>query len=368
VLYWPNATLAPVHIQKDPGGISAALAAMDRKTLLIVGTAESDSPPGVELVDCTRLGARTPLDEFRLVSKLLRDRRPSHVVLLRNRHAFAWTVLLGRLARLGPADRSSGGRRTRWILKLDTDGLAANGWERWGSALFLLFVSVLFDRVVIESSCGYRRLRHCIPWRDKLLFVPDGYSSSLFRPIPHILPSRTPTILSVGRVAPVKGIRTLVDAFGRIAAAHPEWHLRVVGPIEDERYRAEVEEQVRSMHLQGRIRLVGAVSREALLAEYRSASIFCLLSERESFGIVRAEAVVSGLPVVTSEAGCRHDMEQMGFRVVPIGDAVASARALGELASDPELRARLVEIGQAEIRSWDQVTRAILEGTPGTFF
>jgi len=158
------------------------------------------------------------------------------------------------------------------------------------------------------------------------------------------------TILAVGRLAHQKDHATLIDAFASLADRYPGWVLRIVG---EGTLRPDLERRVAQHGLGGRVTLPGTTPR--IEDEYARAGIFAIPSRYESFGMVTAEALAAGLPVI-GFADCpgtneliRHDHN--GWLVeVPPGTARAAALAAGltRLMEDAALRARL---GEAASRS-----------------
>jgi glycosyltransferase involved in cell wall biosynthesis len=100
--------------------------------------------------------------------------------------------------------------------------------------------------------------------------------------------------------------------------------------------------------------------RKRLAALYDEASVFCLPSRAEPYGLVVAEAMAHGVPcVVTGAGGIAHTVEhgETGL-VVPREDAEALAAALLRLLQDGELAARMGEEGRRRVRrvvNWDRV-------------
>jgi glycosyltransferase involved in cell wall biosynthesis len=85
----------------------------------------------------------------------------------------------------------------------------------------------------------------------------------------------------------------------------------------------------------------------------RAADLYCQPNEMpEPFGVVFAEAMLAGLPVVTASMGGAPEVvsEACGRLVAP-GDTVALTRALGELIEDAALRARLGAEGPGRARA-----------------
>lgn len=136
---------------------------------------------------------------------------------------------------------------------------------------------------------------------------------------------RNKNILFVGIDWHRKGGPLLVQAFETVRRAHPDAHLTIVGcsPAVD----------TPNCHV------VGPVSLEAMGHYYRRASVFCLPTTVEPFGIVFVEALNYGLPVVATHVGAVPDMVidgQNGYTVAP-GDGAALARRLIELLDNPAL-------------------------------
>ena len=163
-------------------------------------------------------------------------------------------------------------------------------------------------------------------------------------------------ILFVGRLEKRKGLRYLLEAYGKLKWDLPNIRLIVVGPgnPDKESYRV-----MSSQNLQD-VEFVGRVSYDDLPRYYASADIFCSpATGAESFGIVLLEAMSASKPVVASDIeGFRGVMThgEQGL-LVPKKDSNAMAEALGMLARDPELRRKLGGNGNrlAEEYRWEVV-------------
>jgi len=106
---------------------------------------------------------------------------------------------------------------------------------------------------------------------------------------------------------------------------------------------------------------LGMVPHDELLDLYGRAAVVACPSHREGFGVVCAEAMAHGRPVVASAVGGLLDLVvdgETGLLVEP-GDVRALRRALRRLLEDSELRRRLGEAGRRRARerfSWPSVT------------
>ncbi|MCB8836625.1 glycosyltransferase family 4 protein [Aurantimonas sp. VKM B-3413] len=171
-----------------------------------------------------------------------------------------------------------------------------------------------------------------------------------------------PLILSVGSLIPRKDHATLVAALG--ALLDLDWHCRIVGSdIQGGGTAAELKRQIGELGLQSRVELTGAI--RDLAAEYRAAAIFVLASHYEGFGMVFAEAMAHGLPIVACAKGAPEEFvpAEAGARFKP-GDAAGLAAALRGLLADPERRALAAaasrKAGQA-LPNWPQSAAALSE-------
>ena len=105
---------------------------------------------------------------------------------------------------------------------------------------------------------------------------------------------RSLRVLAVANWSPAKGIAPLVAA----AARMPEVHLDLVGEIGTGPYRDAVLSRILSDGLGARVVVHGALGERALARRYADADVFALPTEREGYGIVFAEALAHGLPVI----------------------------------------------------------------------
>jgi glycosyltransferase involved in cell wall biosynthesis/GT2 family glycosyltransferase len=155
-------------------------------------------------------------------------------------------------------------------------------------------------------------------------------------------------VLSVGRLAPEKGMDDLVRAVA--AAGEPRLLLLIAG---DGPERARLEELAAELGV--RLSLVGDRAWDGLAELYLAADVFALLSRSEPWGVVVNEAAASGLPIVASAAvGAAHDLVhegESGF-VVPTGDVDAAATALARLAAEPELMVSFGGRSREIARDW----------------
>jgi glycosyltransferase involved in cell wall biosynthesis len=155
----------------------------------------------------------------------------------------------------------------------------------------------------------------------------------------------TRSILFVGRHEPRKGLPVLLDALSHLP---PDIRLDLVGVEAAEIAAAASPEQL------GRITAHGRVDDARLRVLLRRTDVLCAPSlGGESFGLVLAEAMAEGIPVVASEIPGYRDVLRACGRLVPPGDALALAEALEEMLSDATLRRRLGDDARRAVRPFE---------------
>ena len=175
-------------------------------------------------------------------------------------------------------------------------------------------------------------------------YVPENRLSFVPNPVTvTAVPARTggdaAAILAVGRLVYQKAYDILLEAFARIAPAHPDWRLDIIGdgPLKNALYL-----QAQQLGIGARVAFHGTVADP--FPYYRSAAVYVLPSRFEGMPNALLEAMACGLPAIVSSASpgpleyVRHG--QTGL-VVPPEDSAALAGALQLLIGDPDLRRRL---------------------------
>ncbi len=110
--------------------------------------------------------------------------------------------------------------------------------------------------------------------------------------------------LTVGRVAPNKGLLALVAAFAAYGAANPAATLAIVGEASvTDPYFWAVRAAIDAAGLRGRVRMTGSVDDAALVRAYADADVYVCLSEHEGFCVPLVEAMRFDVPVVALARG-----------------------------------------------------------------
>lgn len=171
-----------------------------------------------------------------------------------------------------------------------------------------------------------------------------------------------PTVAFVGRIdEPRKGLQVLLDALPTALAAHPGLRLFVAGTGDLDAARAGL-----SPSLAGSVEFLGQVSDEAKASLLRSVDAYVAPhTGGESFGIVLAEAMSAGAPVLASDLPAFRRVLADGRcgELFAVGDTAALAAGLTALLDRPDRRAELAALGRAEVRryDWPVVARQVVD-------
>lgn len=107
-------------------------------------------------------------------------------------------------------------------------------------------------------------------------------------------------IMFAGRLVPHKNVDILIKALGRLKPKIPEAKLAIVGPDGGEKLKLSL--LVKQEGLAEEVRFFGSLERRELLMALASASVFCLPSSSESFGLVLVESMAAKTPVLGANA------------------------------------------------------------------
>jgi glycosyltransferase involved in cell wall biosynthesis len=191
----------------------------------------------------------------------------------------------------------------------------------------------------------------CMLWSDpahwdKLRIVHCGVVPEMYGPAPGRAPGTR--ILFVGRIASVKGIRVLLDAFEALRATQPEATLALVG---DGPERTAVEAEIVRRGWSGVVEVLGYMPPNKVAEELSRSDVLALPSFAEGLPVVLMEALASGIPAVATRIAAVGELVEdgvSGLTVAP-GDAAGLTSALERLLADPGLRAVMGAEGRQKV-------------------
>jgi glycosyltransferase involved in cell wall biosynthesis len=148
-------------------------------------------------------------------------------------------------------------------------------------------------------------------------------------------------LLAVGTITPRKGHLLLIEALAQLRDC--AWHLTCIGSLNrDPATASALQQAIAGHHLTDRVTLRGECQPAQLSAAYRDADLFVLPSYEEGYGMVYAEALAHGLPIVATTAGAIPDtVPASAALLLPPGDVAALRDALRQLFTDTALLACL---------------------------
>jgi len=160
-------------------------------------------------------------------------------------------------------------------------------------------------------------------------------------------------LLFVGRLVEKKGLRHLIEALPIVLSVRPRASLDIIGFGPEQ---AKLEQLVAELNLQERVRFLGALPQEQLPSYYRKASLFVApfveagSGDQEGLGLVVAEAMACGCPVVVGDvAGVRDLVGDDTGVIVSAADHEALASGVVELLADTVRREQLAIRGRAHV-------------------
>jgi glycosyltransferase involved in cell wall biosynthesis len=169
-------------------------------------------------------------------------------------------------------------------------------------------------------------------------------------------------LLCVAAVTPHKGQDLLVEALAGVADL--PWTCAFVGPLRrDPAFAERVRELIERYGLTGRVVLDGPRTGDELEAAYAAADLVVLPSRAETYGMVVAEALMRGIPVLAAEVGAIPDTlgrtpdGRVPGILVPERDAAAFAGALRRWLTEPDLPDRLRDTAlhrRQALRGWSE--------------
>ncbi|HLI07674.1 MAG TPA: glycosyltransferase [Ktedonobacteraceae bacterium] len=161
-------------------------------------------------------------------------------------------------------------------------------------------------------------------------------------------------LIYVGRLCDEKGVHIILKALDLLVneQGRHNFHLNIFGEG-DAAYIKELHTFLNEKHLSRSVTFHGKVPQDQLIREYDLSTIMLIPSIwKEPFGLVIAEGMARGLPVITSNIGGPAEIVTHGVDglLTEPGDVQAVAASIVQLADNPGLRARLAQAARATVQ------------------
>jgi glycosyltransferase involved in cell wall biosynthesis len=232
-----------------------------------------------------------------------------------------------------------------WFSAAEDGGMSypSQSWVRLFEGMGRL-VYAAADPIISLYETNRQRQIHDGALPERTRVVPNGVDVERFARLRPQRPVQIPPVLGlIGRVVPIKDIKTFIRAIGALVPRMPEVQGWLIGPEEEDPvYVAECKALVQSLRLEQHVRFMGFQKIDDVMGQL---GLVVLTSISEAFPLVIGESHASGLPVLATDVGaCRDLLEGMDAQdralgpsgaVVPIADYQAVANAAYGLLSDP---------------------------------
>jgi len=240
---------------------------------------------------------------------------------------------------------------------VERGGKRADGWglrRLWDAGMTQIVsrmeagVPSLVDVIFVENTWMYDHFR-TRAGDEAVHFAPPGIDTETYHPGDDGGPT-VDYILCVGRLGDSrKNVGLLFEAYARLRRQLDDAPRLVLaglsGPTEQDWARA------RTLGIRDHVEMRENVPEEELAALYRNARLFVLSSNEEGLGLVLAEAMASGTPVVSTDCGGPSTLIEDGETgiLVPTGNAAVLANRMAWVLSHPESARAMGRAGRARI-------------------
>jgi len=240
---------------------------------------------------------------------------------------------------------------------------------RWHSLrrialLYLWCLSRLSTRFIAVSAAVKRMLVGHGIQESKIETIPNGFDvqkiqeksqGSLPDDIHRLIQRRYPILVSIGRIAPMKGQHILIEAISKLQNDYPTLLCLFVGAsgsnesVEDiDTFRSELIWQIERYRLQTSVHFLGEIDYVPELLNHTD--VYVHPSFTESFSRAVVEALICNRPVICTDAGALPEVVgKHGALLVPVGDAEAVARGIRLILDDEALRRCITAFGHTYV-------------------
>lgn len=241
-------------------------------------------------------------------------------------------------------------------------------FKEWWTGMFRFMTRAAYeyaDEIISVTTGNQRYQLHDGADPRKMSVVPNAVDIGRFRAVRSSLARQSPgfTVGFVGRVVPIKDVKTFIRAINIAHGAVPELRAYIVGPTdEDPDYYAECQRLVTMLDLDAVIQFTG---RADVRDYYRLLDVLVLTSISEAAPLVILEANCAGVPVIATDVGaCKEllagdTLEDQALGPSGLLTTVSSpqetADALMALSRDEDVRQRMARAGQERARRYYDV-------------
>ncbi len=237
------------------------------------------------------------------------------------------------------------------------------------------------DRIVVATLAEQAQLQWLYKADTrKMVVIPPGVDVGHFYPIPADeakqfigIPENDRMVLFVGRIEPLKGVDTLIQAMSCLHMQEMEKPTYLViiggdpdaGSLDVTAEMSRLQQLCHTLHMDRMVIFLGKRGQDTLPYYYSAAETLVMPSHYESFGMVALEAMACGTPVIASQVGGLAFLVQDGLTGyhVPDGDPEALCDKLTMLLADHSLRQQMGVQAAAYARNyaWEHVAAQMVQ-------
>jgi D-inositol-3-phosphate glycosyltransferase len=237
------------------------------------------------------------------------------------------------------------------------------------------------NRIIVATLAELTQLRFLYKADDKkMVVIPPGVDVSHFYPIPSDeakmfigLKPDDRMILFVGRIEPLKGVDTLIQAMACLQVKEADGkpvHLAIIGgdpaasPEEMNTEMARLQKMCEDLGLDQTVLFLGVRDQDKLPYYYSAAEMVVMPSHYESFGMVALEAMACGTPVIASEVGGLAYLVrdgETGF-TIPDQEPETLCEKISWLLNDRDLHVTMSQraVEYAQDYAWEKIAKQIV--------
>lgn len=188
--------------------------------------------------------------------------------------------------------------------------------------------------------------------------VPDNVANK--KVLRQLMQLNEKVVVSVGRLVPWKGFKTLIGIMPQLISEFPDIRLLIIGsgPQKD-----ELQEYIDEQYLGNHITLVGALDHETLLRYLRASDVFALNTFYEGFSHQLLECMALDLPVVTTDVGGNPELidNKKNGLLVPYDDKKALKNSISLMLKDKKLSEKFAKSAKIKVKQFNK--EALVDNT-----
>lgn len=221
--------------------------------------------------------------------------------------------------------------------------------------------NIIVDTEYVNNKIKELRRKKKIFRLPSIFVIPQGVNKDFYT-IPDL--NEKDNILSVGTIYPRKGHYYSIKAVEKLIPEFPDIKFTIIGTVADAEYSKTINQYIYSHKLTANIIILNDVTFENLKEYYSFCSLFILHSQEESQGIVLAEALACGKPIVATSVGGIPDLIEEGIcgHLTDYQDVDTFSDKIKSILSNNDLRTKFSE--NARIKgakySWLNISMSII--------